>query len=447
MNYLTEPGEYAHSHALTFDRGRYLSLAKERWAALAPRIVFRRCAFFRFALAIGVLSGDALAACQVPGSLKEESPTWCISFERCVWNESILDCKDKSEMDALSSRPTSGQSKLGDSFLSRDGYNVSYSTANQSSLLDDETINQALGCPTEVMDYVGRYNPEAFDPGGGVIGIESASDYIDWNTFGESTTARERKIRLRTAWLSLRKDGACRRWLLGSDRNKPDNVLRLVMSREADINWRLAKRGNAFNGVIDCRTWEVFLVPQNPRTDNKTSLKFNQLPWKTSQLKKVELTRSANASSAPVYELQPEKGLDHGVVALMSEGKSLDAPKTLADWCRQERELKANYLGFNVWTDATTGQLAIKFTSRQLNGPNLDRYILTDPDDHDNYTEQAELFDAREQVVYSEKGLFLNRTDASEDLNEDLKNHRGVLSIDIAIALKETLGALPLPKK
>lgn len=394
-------------------------------------------------LAISVTSGLAWAVCQTKGSNNEQSPTWCVAFDRCTWNETLLDCVDKSEVDGLAAQQNLGKSKWGDSFLKRDGYNVIYSTADRSNSLDKETIQQALGCPTEVLDYVGRYNPEAFDPAGGVLGIETASDYIEWPTFGESATARERKIRLRTAWLSLREEGACRRWFLGPNRKSP----KLTLSSEADNNWRLAKKGNAFNGVIDCRTWEVFLVPQNPRSDKKNLVNFNQLPWTNEQLKKVKLTRSAKASGAPKYSLQSNKGLDHGTVALMSEGQSLDAPKSFADWCRQEKELKANYLGFNVWTDATSGKLEIKYTSRQLNGPNLDTYILTDPDDHDNYTADAELFDGRQQVVYSEKGKFLTMTDKTEDLNEDLTHHRGILSIDIAVTLQKALSTLPLPKK
>lgn len=426
---------------------------EQRWTVVTQRQVTRmpqKLQFYKLFrrvlaagvtfLAVGVTSGHAWAECRAAGSNKEQSPTWCVAYESCSWNETLQDCVDKAEKDGLAAQQILGKSKPGDSFLTRNGYDAVYAMGDQSNSLDEETIQQALGCPSEVLDYVGRYTPEAFDPAGGVVGIESASDYIEWPTFGESATARERKIRLRTAWLSLREGGACRQWFLGPDRKNPD--FNLTLSREASDNWKLAKKGNAFNGVIDCRTWEVFLVPQNPRSDKKNLVNFNQLPWTNSQLKSVKPTRAAKASGAPRYPLFANSGLDHGTVALMSEGQSLDAPKTFADWCRQEKELKANYLGFNVWTDATNGKLEIKYTSRQLNGPNLDTYRLTVPDNHGNYTANTEFLDGRDQVVYSPRGKFL-----TDDQNEDLTFHRGVLSIEIAVALKRALSTLPLPKK
>ncbi len=197
---------------------------------------------------------------------------------------------------------------------------------------------------------------------------------------GWKTKSKQDAVDTVDLYKRARNDGAARTWV----GNTPDN---LRLSAQALQNWAHAKRGNAFNGLIDARTGEIFLVPATKRgastgvparaDANKppAERRDGQRAWKSSELKKQRFHKNQKLAPGNLSPLKHGKlgNVNHSLAATLLEGKNtpLDGTATPFEHFKEEQEVNSNYLGFFVHTDAVSGELVLNHKSAQLNAPNL----------------------------------------------------------------------------
>lgn len=225
-------------------------------------------------------------------------------------------------------------------------------------------------------DYAGRVQSKLCFPST-LIYLPSPTDYLfreSWVGMPPASTTA-----CRAAWQDLRGSNPC---IALAQTEEPAH---LTLTDEARANWELAKRGNVLNGVVDCVSFKVHVLPQPPRTA------YGQTDWTLADRARVQ-----GVSQKELTDCYKAKNCNHGhVVSAYIELHGTDTQKqataamnvavtkkpfTADEFCTFESTTKSNFLGFTVWTDAG-GTAQFMWNSKQLNGPNLDEPMLpnTDP--------------------------------------------------------------------
>ncbi|WP_157505687.1 hypothetical protein [Geminicoccus roseus] len=363
-------------------------------------------------------------ACQ--GNFTATSADSCFAMRGCTWNKTRAACEVRANVNALD-----GDERFsfqGDHFSSA-GNEVERNRAGIRSPMPADFESQRLGrvCPDPVIDAV-RHIDEAPGP----VTMGSPSQYFTW----QRAHTIELMLRMRAGWLALREEGACRKALrLGMlpEAAPADSRLdlRLTLSNQARHNWKLARRGNPFNGVIDCTNWRVHLLPHNARASESA----DQVPWTLDQLRKARWSQARPKLKLSDRELvgMRNNGIDHGRVAALVRGHDRPAA-TFEAWCVEERQVKADFLGFTVWPSQKDGSPTWKLTSRQLNGPNLDRMTVIGLTADGRLGPGANLADPQGRPVYGGALQFLPDQRAKA-IDPDLKTVIGGLPLPLSASL------------
>ena len=186
------------------------------------------------------------------------------------------------------------------------------------------------------------------------------------------------RTQCRAAWQALRGASPCRA-LMSAPRS---NIGNSALTKEGKADWKSAKKGYVFNGVLDCVNKKIHIVPQPARPKKKP----DQINWSDADLAKVK--------SLPVNELKACYGASncnhghvvsayiqkYGTAAQKAAEKAVQGAHTADQFCTFEN-VRANFLGFTVWTDKTNGTAQFFWNSKQLNGPNLDEPQLPNVND------------------------------------------------------------------
>ncbi|MDB6048654.1 MAG: Insecticidal toxin complex protein [Pseudomonas sp.] len=162
-----------------------------------------------------------------------------------------------------------------------------------------------------------------------------------------------------------RADGAARVW----SKQLPSQ---LTLSDQARHNWKYAEPGNAFSGMIDARTAEIYLVPATSRSKIGVD---GQTDWSSKALKKQWFSKTSHYEKGNIKPYRNGKlaNLDHGRAAYYLEGKEKALPPDLNafDHWFDQQKVSSNWLGFFVHADQNTGRMVLNYKSAQLNSPNL----------------------------------------------------------------------------
>uniref|UniRef100_UPI0024B1D847 RHS repeat domain-containing protein n=1 Tax=Yersinia sp. Marseille-Q3913 TaxID=2830769 RepID=UPI0024B1D847 len=227
-------------------------------------------------------------------------------------------------------------------------------------------------------------------------------------------------------YLEARQTGAARDWLKSMPKE-------LKLSKQAKHNWKHAKKGNAFSGMIDARNKEIYLIPATSRNERKGGA--GQIPWEYSELKKQWFYRDKHLAknNEKPYSNKKLRNLDHGRAAfyLEGEGKPASNKKSAFENWIDTQTISSHWLGFFVHSDSD-GNMKLNFKSAQLNSPNiiLPKYKADD------------IFSNKEDM----SGINISINDDSLNQNEQ-KEYVSQLPSNIKEMVKMAMHELSLSKK
>ncbi|BFI72123.1 RHS repeat-associated core domain-containing protein [Yersinia pseudotuberculosis] len=285
-----------------------------------------------------------------------------------------------------------------------------------------------------------RNNPVGLNDSNGLTGINLQDEFNKLSVngviapmtggaiFNDSWTNLEYEVAVSSfnLYLEARETGAARDWL----RNMPKE---LKLSKQAKHNWKHAKKGSAFSGMIDARNKEIYLIPATSRNASKGGA--GQIPWEYNELKKQWFYRDKHLAknNEKPYSNKKLRNLDHGRAAfyLEGEGKPASYKKSAFENWMETQTVSSNWLGFFVHSDSD-GKIKLNFKSAQLNSPNI---ILP------KYKAE-EIFSDKEDM----SGLNVSINDNSSNLNEQ-KEYISQLPNNIKEMVKTAMHELSFSKK